>query len=70
MTNSLNSPCVGVCQIWDNKCKGCHRTMYEIVGWYDFSDEQKREVLERLENVQEQKTSGISASISLSKLRD
>ena len=44
--------------------------MYEIVGWYDFSDEQKREVLERLENVQEQKTSGISASISLSKLRD
>ena len=44
--------------------------MYEIVGWYDFSDEQKREVLERLENVQEQKTSGNSASISLSKLWD
>ena len=42
--------------------------MYEIVSWYDFSDDQKREVLERLDNVSEQKASGISASISLSKL--
>lgn len=52
MTNSLDSPCIGVCQIWNNKCKGCHRTLYEIVNWYDFSDAQKRDVLERLEHVQ------------------
>ena len=52
MKSSIDSPCIGICQIWNNKCKGCHRTLYEIVNWYDFSDAQKRDVLERLEHVQ------------------
>lgn len=49
------SPCIEVCLI-DYElgiCTGCHRTLDEISGWMNFSDEKKREVLSVLEQRKE-----------------
>ena len=43
------SPCNGFCEI-DSKtdlCKGCFRTMSEIISWQEYSDKQKLEVLQK-----------------------
>ncbi|HRY14979.1 MAG TPA: DUF1289 domain-containing protein [Candidatus Competibacteraceae bacterium] len=46
------SPCVGVCVInpktqW---CEGCCRTLEEIAGWWDYGPEQKRAILNQLDD--------------------
>jgi predicted Fe-S protein YdhL (DUF1289 family) len=33
----------------DEVCVGCGRTVEEVVEWYNFTDEQKQAVLNRLE---------------------
>ncbi|OOE34192.1 DUF1289 domain-containing protein [Salinivibrio kushneri] len=40
------SPCKGICQV-NNKgyCKGCFRSRDERFYWYDFTNEQKRNVV-------------------------
>lgn len=45
------SPCVNVCQMDSETgyCRGCLRTIEEIAGWLDFTDEEKIAVLQRLE---------------------
>tara|TARA_S200000501_G_C20859112_1_gene758970 strand:+ start:2759 stop:2965 length:207 start_codon:yes stop_codon:yes gene_type:complete len=44
-TGSLPSPCVSICQLDDNQiCKGCLRTIEEIINWSDFSEEIKSKV--------------------------
>ena len=47
---SVASPCIEVCKMSSatGYCEGCHRTVAEIAGWSDYSDEQKRAVLARL----------------------
>ena len=46
----IKSPCTGDCKYDENKvCVSCRRTMYEIVNWIDFSDEEKLQVLRRIE---------------------
>ena len=45
------SPCVGVCAINEQTqwCDGCFRSLEEIAGWWDYSPDQKRAVLARLD---------------------
>lgn len=45
------SPCIGVCTLNDRTglCEGCFRSLAEIAGWIDYSPEQKREVLGKVE---------------------
>ena len=43
------SPCVRECLLQDNVCWGCQRTREEITGWRDYTDEQKLNVLNRIE---------------------
>ena len=45
------SPCNNVCQmdLDTGYCRGCLRTIEEIAGWLDYSNEEKLAVLERLE---------------------
>jgi predicted Fe-S protein YdhL (DUF1289 family) len=45
------SPCNNVCQLDPDTgyCRGCLRTIEEIAGWVDYSNEEKLAVLERLE---------------------
>ena len=47
----IPSPCVNVCQMDPQTgfCRGCLRTIDEIAGWMDYSDAEKLEVLERLD---------------------
>ena len=44
-----DSPCVDVCQLdSDFVCIGCGRTIDEVLKWPEYTDEQKKAVLDRL----------------------
>lgn len=45
----IETPCISVCRLSDGKCVGCGRTDEEIIEWYNYTDEQRREIMERLE---------------------
>jgi predicted Fe-S protein YdhL (DUF1289 family) len=38
-----------VCRYDNEVCAGCGRTVDEVVGWYDMTDDEKQAVLNRLE---------------------
>jgi predicted Fe-S protein YdhL (DUF1289 family) len=46
----VESPCIGVCRLDNDVCRGCNRTTEEIVEWYNFTNEQKQKVLDRIFN--------------------
>ncbi|VUD47981.1 hypothetical protein TDB9533_01138 [Thalassocella blandensis] len=48
--NRVKTPCIGVCStgIGDTVCRGCKRFAHEIIQWNAYSEEQKRLVLQRL----------------------
>ncbi len=52
LDNSIPSPCIAVCQIDDASglCIGCHRSIDEIREWPILSAEDKRRVLESIED--------------------
>lgn len=33
MSSSVSSPCIGICEVVDNHCMGCLRSLDEIAGW-------------------------------------
>ena len=45
----IESPGISVCRYDNEVCVGCGRTVDEVVGWYDMSDDEKQAVLNRLE---------------------
>ena len=45
----IESPCISICRYEDEVCVGCGRTVDEVVGWYDLTDDEKQAVLKRLE---------------------
>ena len=49
------SPCIGVCSTTygDYVCRGCKRFAHEVVGWNQFSEEQRNLVWERLSELLE-----------------
>ncbi len=48
--NTIKSPCIHVCTLDEDKiCMGCYRSVEEIRGWFRFSDEEKKKVLENSE---------------------
>jgi hypothetical protein len=54
MTSSVStvdplSPCVDICQLdSDFVCIGCGRTIDEVLKWPEYTDEQKKAVLDRI----------------------
>ncbi len=49
-----DSPCVGICSstsLGDEICIGCGRTAEEVIVWNTLTDEQKREINKRLQNI-------------------
>lgn len=55
MDNIIPSPCNNDCLI-DHKtqlCKGCFRTIDEIIHWMNYSNEQKKIVLEKVNSRKE-----------------
>lgn len=45
----VESPCINVCSIdaTTGYCHGCYRSIEEIQSWWDFSFEQKSEVIKK-----------------------
>ena len=44
-----DSPCVALCStLYDDVCRGCGRTVLEVANWVFMSDEEKRQVWERI----------------------
>lgn len=44
----MYSPCVGICTYIDGKCIGCYRTIEEIEKWVEYTDEERKKIMERL----------------------
>ena len=46
----MQSPCILVCQINSETrmCEGCHRTMDEIREWLRFTEEERKEIMEKV----------------------
>ena len=51
MTEQVASPCVNICQMNPETgyCIGCMRTIDEIADWLEMTNEEKRQVLNQLE---------------------
>ena len=45
---AVESPCIGVCELKDNICIGCNRTVEQITNWETMTDEQKEKVINAL----------------------
>jgi len=47
--DAVASPCVDICELdSDFVCIGCGRTIDEVLKWPEYTDEQKKAVLDRL----------------------
>lgn len=48
----MKSPCVRDCNIVEDSkyCKGCKRTIQEIIRWTQFTDEQRENILRMLKH--------------------
>lgn len=58
MTNSetmVSSPCVDVCQLdfYKQVCIGCYRTLDEIGRWREMTDDERKIVLDNIEDRKE-----------------
>jgi predicted Fe-S protein YdhL (DUF1289 family) len=51
MSREIASPCENICQMnpQTGYCIGCLRTLDEIAGWLEMSNEEKRRLLVRLD---------------------
>jgi predicted Fe-S protein YdhL (DUF1289 family) len=47
---SSDCPCTGHCStvLGDDVCRGCQRTLEEVIGWPQMSDEERRTVNRRI----------------------
>ncbi|MBW0454740.1 MAG: DUF1289 domain-containing protein [Candidatus Kinetoplastibacterium crithidii] len=44
-----DSPCIAVCStLFDDICKGCGRTAYEVAHWVSLTEKQKIEIWNRI----------------------
>lgn len=49
MTTPVRSPCVSICALDENDlCVGCYRTGEEITRWGAYSDDERRQVLQKV----------------------
>ena len=52
---NLISPCIATCKLTEEDiCIGCKRTIEEIINWRTYTDNQKKTVLVRLENLEKE----------------
>jgi len=53
---NVTSPCINICKLDENKiCIGCYRSIDEIANWTKYTDEQKLQINDELENRRWQK---------------
>lgn len=53
LVTRIPTPCIGVCStgIGDAVCRGCKRYAHEVIHWNSYSDEQKRAIDRRLDQL-------------------
>lgn len=50
--NIVKTPCIGICSttsLGDRICRGCKRFGFEVINWNQYSEEEKRAVLSRID---------------------
>jgi len=47
----VKTPCIGICStaLGDDVCRGCKRFAHEVTGWNGYSIEQRRLIIDRLD---------------------
>lgn len=52
----VQSPCIGICSIDEASgyCQGCYRTIEEIKGWWNMSQQEQTQLVAELEQRQSQ----------------
>ena len=49
MAELIETPCVAICRTQNGVCIGCGRTTEEVTKWFDYTDHERKIVMERLE---------------------
>ena len=50
----IRSPCISVCVLDENDiCMGCYRSAEEVTDWFLAGDEEKRAIMQRVEQRRE-----------------
>ena len=52
--NYVKTPCIGICSttsLGDKICRGCKRFNYEVIHWNQYSEDEKRAVLRRIDQL-------------------
>lgn len=52
--NAVKTPCIGICSttsFGDSICRGCKRFNFEVIGWHRYSEEEKRAVMSRIDQL-------------------
>jgi predicted Fe-S protein YdhL (DUF1289 family) len=44
------TPCIKLCQVVNNRCRGCGRTLQEISSWTTYTDQERQRIMEKLKN--------------------
>lgn len=52
MEETVHSPCTNRCFVppGTNLCTGCYRIIQEIIDWMNFTDDERNEVLKKIDN--------------------
>lgn len=54
MDHSVRSPCIANCKLDEEEvCRGCFRTIDEIISWSSFSNSEKQAVIARVSPMQQ-----------------
>ena len=54
VSETISSPCIGVCVLDDNidysnrYCRGCLRAEHEVVNWINYSEAERKAIMEKL----------------------
>jgi|DEB0MinimDraft_6_1074348.scaffolds.fasta_scaffold15246_4 predicted Fe-S protein YdhL (DUF1289 family) len=57
MISKVSSPCIGVCTLdpnWGQMCVGCHRFLVEINNWQYYDDDEKSQIIERIQTLRDE----------------
>lgn len=44
----ISTPCIRVCKLQNEICLACHRTKREIITWLFLSEEKRKEIIKRI----------------------
>lgn len=50
MSDDVQSPCIDLCIMENGVCTGCGMTQQESTNWPKMTNEERRKVIERLQN--------------------